>query len=168
MTNDPGFTFAPILAQPLSRGTVSLASNDPADLARLDPQYLSREEDLAVLEYGIRYARELAHTAAFNEVRGRELAPGADVTSSSDLRDYIRRVAGTVWHPVGTCKMGTDEYAVVDPELRVRGIEGLRVADAAAMPRLVNGNPNAAIMVIAEKAADFMRRDAAASAHQVS
>jgi len=168
MTSDPGFTFAPILAQPLSRGTVTLASNDPTDLARVDPRYLSREEDLAVLEYGIRYARELAHTAAFSEVRGRELAPGKDVTSSSDLRDYIRKVAGTVWHPVGTCKMGTDEYAVVDPELRVRGIEGLRIADAAAMPRLVNGNPNAAIMVIAEKAADFMRRDAAAAVPQAS
>ncbi len=157
MTNGPGFTFAPILSQPESRGTVTLASSDPAELARIDPQYLSREEDLAVLEYGIRYARELAHTSAFNGLRGRELAPGETVTSSTELRDYIRKVAGTVWHPAGTCKMGTDREAVVDERLQVYGVEGLRIADASVMPRLVNGNPNAAIMMIAEKAADLIR-----------
>ena len=157
MTDGPGFTFAPILSQPASRGTVTLASSNPAELARIDPQYLSREEDLAVLEYGIRYARELAHTSAFNGIRGRELAPGADVTSSAELRNYIRKVAGTVWHPAGTCKMGDDREAVVDERLKVYGVEGLRIADASVMPRLVNGNPNAAIMMIAEKAADLIR-----------
>lgn len=163
MTSGPGFTFAPILSQPRSRGMVTLASSDPTALARLDPQYLSREEDLAVLEYGIRYARELAHTSAFDKLRGRELAPGATVTSSSELRDYIRKVAGTVWHPVGTCRMGTDSEAVVDEQLRVHGVEGLRIVDASVMPRIVNGNPNAAIMMIAEKAADLIRNDQAAT-----
>ncbi len=157
MTNGPGFTFAPILTQPRSRGTVTLASSDPTALARLDPQYLSRDEDLAVLEFGIRYARELAHTSAFNKLRGRELAPGAAVTSTSELRNYIRKVAGTVWHPVGTCRMGTDNEAVVDDQLRVHGVEGLRIVDASVMPDIVNGNPNAAIMMIAEKAADLIR-----------
>jgi choline dehydrogenase len=157
MTSGPGFTFAPILSQPLSRGTVTLASRDPTALARVDPQYLSRDEDLAVLEYGIRYARELAHTDVFNGLRGRESAPGAAVTSSSELRDYIRRVVGTVWHPVGTCRMGTDSEAVVDDRLRVHGVEGLRIADASVMPRLVNANPNATVMMIAEKAADLIR-----------
>ncbi|MFN0069966.1 MAG: GMC family oxidoreductase [Chloroflexota bacterium] len=153
---NPGFTLAPILAQPQSVGTVTLASNNPTDLAVMNPQYLTRDEDLAVLEYGIRYARELAHTSAFSALRGRELAPGDAVTSREDLRDYIRKVAGTVWHPVGTCKMGVDAAAVVDPELKVRGIDGLRIADASVMPQIVNGNPNAAIMMIAEKAADMI------------
>jgi choline dehydrogenase len=159
MTGGPGFTFAPILSQPRSRGTVTLASSDPTALARLDPRYLSQEEDLAALEYGIRYARELAHTSAFNKLRGRELAPGESVTSAAELRDYIRKVAGTVWHPAGTCRMGTDREAVVDDHLRVYGVEGLRIVDASVMPRLVNGNPNAAIMMIAEKAADLVRHD---------
>lgn len=157
MTSGPGFTFAPILVQPLSRGNVTLASPDPTVLARVDPQYLSRERDLTVLEYGIRYARELVHTSAFNNLRGRELAPGEAVTSSADLRDYVRRIASTVWHPAGTCRMGSDRNAVVDDQLRVHGIEGLRIADASVMPKLVNGNPNAAVMMIAEKAADLIR-----------
>jgi choline dehydrogenase len=159
LTDGPAFTFAPILTQPRSRGTVTLASSDPTALARVDPQYLSRDEDLAVLEYGIRYARELAHTNAFDNLRGPELAPGDTVTSSSELRDYIRKVCATVWHPVGTCRMGNDREAVVDDQLRVRGVEGLRIADASVMPELVNGNPNATVMMIAEKAADLIRGD---------
>ena len=160
-TSGPGFTPAPILAQPKSVGTVGLASADPAANAVVDPQYLSRDEDLAVLEYGIRYARELVHTKPFDALRGRELAPGANVTGSAELRDYIRAVASTVWHPVGTCRMGpeSDPAAVVDDRLRVRGVEALRIADASIMPRLVNGNPNAATMMIAEKAADLIRGD---------
>jgi choline dehydrogenase len=153
----PCFTFAPILAQPLSRGTISLASTDPTVNARLDPQYLSREEDIAVFEYGIRYARELAHTEAFAGIRSRELSPGPEVTSSKDLRAFIRKAASTVWHPSSTCRMGTDPGAVVDPELRVRGVTGLRIVDASVLPKLVNANPNASIMMIAEKAADLIR-----------
>jgi choline dehydrogenase len=134
--------------------------------ARVDPQYLSRDDDLAVLENGIRYARELVRTAAFKDLVGNELAPGANVTGGADLRDYIRRVASTVWHPVGTCKMGpeSDAAAVVDDRLRVRGVEGLRIADASVMPKLVNGNPNAAIMMIAERAADLIRGEQPAAA----
>ncbi|MEO7194911.1 MAG: GMC family oxidoreductase N-terminal domain-containing protein [Pseudonocardiaceae bacterium] len=159
LTDGPGFTFAPVLSQPRSRGTVTLASSDPTALARIDPQYLSRDEDLKTLEYGIRYARELAHTSAFDNLRGRELAPGDALTSTFDLRDYIRRVSGTVWHPAGTCRMGADREAVVDAQLRVHGVDGLRIADASVMPELVNGNPNATVMMIAEKAADMIRRD---------
>ncbi|MFO1112866.1 MAG: GMC oxidoreductase [Rhodospirillales bacterium] len=145
---------------------MTLASADPTANAVVDPQYLSRDEDVAVLEYGIRYARELISTPAFDGLRGRELAPGANVTGSAELRDYVRRVASTVWHPVGTCKMGPDgdAAAVLDGRLKVRGIEALRIADASAMPRLVNGNPNAAIMMIAERAADFIRGDQPAGA----
>jgi choline dehydrogenase len=163
MTSNRAFTFTPILNQPVSRGTVTLASPDPSANARVDPRYLSCDEDFAVLEYGIRYARELVHTSAFDKLRGREIAPGEAVTSSSELRDYIRGFAGTVWHPVGTCKMGSDPEAVVDDRLRVHGVEGLRIVDASVMPKLVNGNPNAAVMMIAEKAADLIRGAQAAS-----
>jgi choline dehydrogenase len=136
---------------------VTLASSDPTALAKVDPQYLSREEDLAVFEYGIRYARELAQTSAFDGLRGRELAPGPDVTSSEGLREYIRKSAGTVWHPACSCRMGTGPDAVVDSQFKVYGVDGLRVVDASALPKLVNGNPNAAIMMLAEKAADLIR-----------
>lgn len=161
MTSNRAFTFTPILNQPVSRGTVTLASADPTALARVDPQYLTRDEDLAVLEFGIRYARELVHTSAFDDLRGQEIAPGEAVTSSSELREYIRGYAGTVWHPVGTCKMGRDPQAVVDDQLRVHGVDGLRIVDASVMPELVNSNPNAAVMMIAEKAADLIRGEQA-------
>jgi len=157
MRRDRGFTFTAILNQPRSRGTVTLASADPAAHAMVDPRYLTREEDLDVLEFGIRYARRLAHAKPFDRYRGREIAPGATVTDRDGLRAYIRRYCGTVWHPVGTCRMGTDAAAVVDPELCVRGVEGVRVVDASIMPTITNGNPNAAIMMIAEKAAEMIR-----------
>ncbi len=161
MRPDRGFTFTAILNQPRSRGTVTLASADPAAHAVVDPRYLTREEDLDVLEFGIRYARRLAHARPFDRYRGREIAPGATVTDRDGLRAYIRRYCGTVWHPVGTCRMGTDAEAVVDPQLRVQGIDGLRVVDASIMPTITNGNPNAAIMMIAERAADMIRAEIA-------
>ena len=159
MTANPGFTFAPILAKPLSRGTIRLASTNPADNAVVDPHYLEREEDVAVFEFGIRYARKLVQHPAFDRFRGRELAPGAEVTDAAGIRAYIRKAAGTVWHPVGTCKMGPadDPMAVVDHELKVRGVAGLRIADGSIMPELTNANPNATIYMIAEKAADMIR-----------
>lgn len=156
MTDGPGFTFAPILARPHSRGDVTLASADARDNARVDPNYLSNEVDVDVLEYGIRFARELVATAPFRSFRGREIAPGDQVTDSADLRAYIRAAASTVWHPCGTCRMGADDASVVDPQLRVRGLDNLRIVDASVFPRLVNGNPNAAIMMVAEKASDLI------------
>ncbi len=156
MTDGPGFTFAPILARPHSRGLVTLASADARDNARVDPRYLSSEVDIDVLEYGIRFARELVATAPFRSFRGREIAPGEQVTDRAGLRAYIRAAASTVWHPCGTCRMGVDDASVVDPQLRVRGLDNLRIADASVFPRLVNGNPNAAIMMVAEKASDLI------------
>lgn len=156
VTDGPGFTFAPIVSQPASRGTVTLASADPSDRAVVDPRYLSEDYDVAVFEHGIRYARALAASSAFDGRRGRELAPGPDVTDRAGLRAYIRASAGTVWHPVGTCRMGHGDDAVVDDHLRVHGVEGLRVVDGSIMPRIVNANPNAGIMMIAEKAADLI------------
>lgn len=150
----PGFTFAPILVQPESRGSVSLRSPDPQDLAVIQPNYLSSPKDLDILIRGIELSRELVNTGAFDEFRGEELAPGVNVTSKSELGAYVRQVASTVWHPVGTCKMGSDPDAVVNDRLQVRGITGLRVADASIMPSITCGNTNAPTIAIAEKAAD--------------
>jgi choline dehydrogenase len=164
-TDEPGFTFAPIVVQPRSRGRVSLASTEPSALARVDPRYLSAPEDLAVLCRGVAFARELAHSKPFDAFRGRELAPGPHVIEPAALEDYARSVATTVWHPAGTCKMGADRLAVVDQELRVHGVEQLRIADASVMPSLVCGNPNAAVMMIAERAAALIAARPAPARH---
>jgi choline dehydrogenase len=155
----PGFTFAPILVQPHSRGTVSLRSNNPQDLAVIRANYLQSEVDLSALIRGVELARELVNTRAFDRFRGEEIAPGIDVTSKAELGAYIRQVSSTVWHPVGTCKMGIDRDAVVNSQLQVYGIEGLRVADASIMPTITSGNTNAPTIAIAEKVADLMIAD---------
>jgi len=152
----PGFTFAPILARPQSRGTVSLRSADPLDLPVVDPRYLSAEADVDVLVHGITLARDLVGTAAFRPFRGRELAPGEHLTDRKDLVGYVRDSASTVWHPVGTCKMGADREAVVNARLQAYGVERLRVADASVMPTITAGNTNAATIMIAEKAAELI------------
>jgi choline dehydrogenase len=152
----PGFTFAPILVQPQSRGTVSLRSNNPNDLAVVRANYLQCNADLNVLIEGLELSKELVNTRAFDEFRGEELAPGISVTSKSRLSAYIRQVASTVWHPVGTCKMGSDRDAVVNPQLQVYGVERLRVADASIMPTITSGNTNAPTIAIGEKAADLI------------
>jgi choline dehydrogenase len=155
-TDGPGFTFAPILVQPDSRGTVTLDPADPWGTPRIDPHYLERGTDLDVLVEGITTARALASTAAFDGLRGRELAPGPDASSRSALVRYVRENASTVWHPAGTCRMGPGEDAVVDPALRVHGLRGLRVADASVMPRITTGNTNAATIMIGRRAAELI------------
>jgi choline dehydrogenase len=162
MTRGPGFTLAPVAVRPRSRGSVTLASRDPTVLARVHARYLEADDDVGVLEHGVALARELAHDKAFEGLRGRELAPGDRVVAARDVQAFVRATATTVWHPAGTCRMGSDGDAVVDPELRVYGIAGLRIADASVMPELVNGNPNAAVMMIAERAVDFMTARAGA------
>jgi choline dehydrogenase-like flavoprotein len=106
---------------------------------------------------GVRLSREIAATAPLSRYSGKELRPGAHATSDEQIAADIRQHLSTIFHPVGTCKMGIDAMAVVDPELRVRGIEGLRVVDASVMPRIIGGNTNAPTIMIAEKAADLMR-----------
>ncbi|PWK59216.1 GMC family oxidoreductase [Roseicyclus mahoneyensis] len=151
----PGFTLVPILAQPRSRGTVRLASADPMQKPVVDPAYLTDPRDVEVLLRGLRIARDLAADKAFDGMRDKELAPGSDATSEESLVAYIRASASTVWHPVGTCRMGdpTDATTVLDSALRVRGVSGLRVADASAMPMITSGNTNAAAIMIGDKAA---------------
>ncbi|WP_460200243.1 GMC family oxidoreductase [Scytonema sp. NUACC21] len=154
---DSGFTGTAILTHPQNIGSVSLGSPDPKDPPIVQMNYLQSQSDVQKLVAGIKLLRNLFHSSAFDEFRGEEIAPGAEVTSDEALEAYVRDVCGTVYHPVGTCKMGTDPMAVVDPELRVHGVEGLRVVDASIMPTLTTGNTNAPTIMIAEKAADLIK-----------
>ena len=152
-----GFTFAATLVRPQSRGQISLRSTDPTAPAAIHANYLAEEFDMRVLREGIRLARKMAAAEAFAPYRDVESHPGAAVESDADLDEYIRNNAETLYHPVGTCKMGNDDMAVVDDQLRVHGIAGLRVVDASIMPTIINGNTNAPTIMIAEKAADMIR-----------
>jgi choline dehydrogenase len=142
--------------RPESRGHVGLRSDNPADPPLIQPNSLSSENDLSVLREGVRVARKIVAQPAFDAYRGAELNPGSDVVSDDEIDAFIRRTAITIYHPVGTAKMGADRLAVVDAQLRVRGVQGLRVADASVMPTLVGGNTNAPTIMIAEKASDLI------------
>jgi choline dehydrogenase len=150
------FTMMPTQIRPESSGTVRLASADPHEPPIIDPEYLRADGDIEPLVEGVKLAREIADTDALEPYCGPEVHPGPDVTSEQGIREFVRDHASTVYHPVGTCKMGNDEMAVVDDRLRVRGVEGLRVVDASVMPRIVGGNTNAPTIAIAEKAADLL------------
>ncbi len=150
-----GYTILPTLLKPQSRGTVTLRSADPFDAPVIDPRYLEAETDRLTLLAGMKKAIEVMQSPAFAPYCERLQTP-PDRSSDEGLMAHVRRQLETVYHPVGTCKMGTDDMAVVDSELRVRGIEGLRVVDASIMPTIVSGNTNAPVIMIAEKAADLI------------
>jgi choline dehydrogenase len=152
-----GFTLLSGLVRPASRGSLRLASADPDDPPLLDPAYLACDADVAALERGVELCRELAAASALAGWRGEELYPGPEVRSSEGVRDHIRQTLTTYQHQVGTCRMGVDALAVVDPELRVYGVAGLRVVDASIMPAVPSGNTHAAATMIGEKAADLVR-----------
>jgi choline dehydrogenase len=154
---EDGFTLMAGLIRPASRGTLRLTSTDPEDPPLLDPGYLTQETDVDALEASLRLCREIAQAGALAGWRGEELYPGREVTSRAELRDYIRRTTITYHHQVGTCKMGIDADAVVDPELRVYGVSSLRVADASIMPAVTSGNTHAPATMIGERAADLVR-----------
>ncbi|HUB97155.1 MAG TPA: choline dehydrogenase [Stellaceae bacterium] len=156
---EDGFAFRAVLLRPESRGAVRLASADPSEPPRIHQNFLATEPDRRTLRAGLRLVREVASRAPLQSFVAAELAPGLDRASDGDLDAYVRATAATAHHPLGTCRMGTDDDpdAVVDPDLKVRGIDALRVVDAAVMPDLVGGNINAAVIVIAEKAADLVR-----------
>ena len=145
--------------RPLSRGEITLASSDPLVPPDIQPNYLSQPRDLERLVTSVKMARQILAQAPFAPHRAEEMLPGAAVQTDDQLRAWIREHAETVYHPVGSCKMGVDAdpMAVVDPECRVRGIDGLRVVDAAVMPDLVGANINATVIMIAEKMADIIR-----------
>ncbi len=151
-----GFMAHVCQLRPQSRGYVSLKSGDPSVAPVIQPNYLEAEEDRRALREGVRLARDVFAQAAFDPYRGPELMPGAHVQKDDQIDAFVRKTAETIYHPVGSAKMGVDEDSVVDPQLRVYGIEGLRVVDASVMPALVSGNTNAPTIMIAEKAADMM------------
>ncbi len=152
-----GYTLGPTLVTPHSRGRITLHSADPSQHPAIFANYLSHDADMHVLVEGTKLARRLAHTKAFAPFHDVETLPGPQVQSDKDIIDYIRRTVETIYHPAGTCKMGSDSLAVVDEQLRVRGIEGIRVVDASIMPTVVNGNTNAPTIMIAEKASDLIK-----------
>jgi choline dehydrogenase len=159
----PGFSILFALVRPASRGSLQLRSSDPFDHPLIDPAYLSEQRDVDGMVVALRMAREIAHATALKPWRGTELLPGAEVCSDDDCREFLRRTTGSYFHPAGTCRIGSDDFAVVDPELRVHGIDGLRVVDASVMPSLVSAPPNAAVLGIAERAADLIKSDVVSS-----
>ena len=156
-------TIAPVLVTPKSRGHVRLRSADPTDKPRILTNSLTEPDDMAALVEGVRIAREIARSGPFGSELGREIFPGDGVTDDDDVAADIRNRVELLYHPVGTCRMGVDELAVVDPELRVRGLEGLRVVDASVMPVIPGGNTNAPTIMVAERAADLVRGRAGAA-----
>ena len=154
-----GFNVFAWLLRPNSRGRLSLRSADPADKPRIEPNFFTDDTDVAAMAEGIRIIRRILSQCSFERYRDAEVAPGAAIAEPATLEAYIRANAGTIYHPVGTCRMGPsdDADAVVDGQLRVRGVDGLRVADASIMPAIVSGNTAAPTMMIAERAADFIR-----------
>lgn len=153
------FSFRPVLLRPESRGSVSLRSADPGTAPCITPNLLSTDHDLMILRDGVRMVREIARQGPLQPFIAAEMSPGAGKVSDADIDTHIRATSMTVHHPLGTCKMGlsSDAMAVVDEELRVLGVDGLRVVDAAVMPDLIGGNINAAVGMIAERAADIIR-----------
>ena len=158
-----GFSASATQCRPLSRGTVGLNSGDPLAAPRIVANYLQEPQDARVLVAGLRQLREIYAQPAFRGlVTGEEHFPGTDATSARALDAFVRQKGGTVYHPVGTCRMGGDSASVVDERLRVRGVDRLRVIDASVMPRLVSTNTNAAAIMIGEKGAAMLLEDAGA------
>lgn len=152
-----GFTVHTCQLRPESRGTVTLASTNPFDAPLIDPRYLAEENDRRTMRDSVRMVREICSQSALDLYRGAEFKPGAHVRTDSEIDAWIRDNAETIYHPVGTVRMGMDDKAPLDEQLRVRGVEGLRVVDASVMPTLVGGNTNAPTIMIAEKIADVLR-----------
>lgn len=152
-----GYTMHVCQLRPKSRGRIGLRSADPAQAPVIEANYLSHPDDITALVKGVRRAREIFAAAEWDGLRGEELAPGPELQTDAQLAQYIREHAETIYHPVGTCKMGSDPLAVVNDRLQVHGIEGLRVADASIMPTLVGANTNAPAIMIGERAAAWVQ-----------
>ena len=151
-----GFTAAVWQCHPESRGNITLASADPLAAPRIETCYLQAERDRRTLVAGIRMLRDIAAQPAFRDLIDAEVLPGSAATSDAELLEFARREGGTVFHAVGSCRMGVDSDAVVDPTLRVRGVEALRVIDASVMPTVTSANTNAASLMIGERGARLM------------
>jgi choline dehydrogenase len=156
----PGMTVSAIQTRPFSRGEVRISSPDPKQRGTIDTNYLSDPRDIAVLTRGMERIRAIMRQPAIADRVAAEFEPGVDVTSPEAIEHHLREGCQTVYHPVGTCRMGSDPDAVLDPELRVRGVRGLRVVDASVMPVICSGNTVAASMMIGEKGSDLVLADA--------
>ncbi|HVY56978.1 MAG TPA: GMC family oxidoreductase N-terminal domain-containing protein [Xanthobacteraceae bacterium] len=152
-----GYGIRPTLLHPESRGEVLLRSADPRDPVRIHYRFLTAPNDLPTLREGFRRARDVAYQKPLDPFRGKELTPGPAVKTDAEIDDFIRRTAITAHHPAGTCQMGTAENCVLDPDMRVRGVQNLRVVDASAMPDMVSAHINACVLMMAEKASDLIR-----------
>ena len=153
----PGMTCGMWQLRPEARGSVMARSADPRQGPAINPAFLDHELDRRITVEGLKWCRRILEANIFKPYAGEEIHPGKDVQTDDEWLDYARRNGTTVYHPVGSCKMGTDRMAVVDPELRVHGIAGLRIADASIMPVTTSGNTNAPSIMIAEKAADMIQ-----------
>ena len=160
----PGATFSVCQLRPESRGTVMAASRDARDAPVITPNYLSAEVDQRCMVAGMKFTRRLVRTQALKPFIVDEHIPGWHVQSDDELLDFVRDNGGTIFHPSGTCKMGSDDMAVVDQQLRVRGVAGLRVVDCSVMPTLVSGNTNSPTVMIAERASEWILADASMAA----
>jgi choline dehydrogenase len=152
----PGFTFNMKILQPRSVGSLHVRSTNPLEQAAMDPRYLSHETDAKLFLDGVRIARRIAEQPALKDLVVRETRPGPDVRDDAELVDYMRETVQTCWHMVGTCKMGVDPSAVVDPELKVRGVDGLRVVDSSIFPTIPSSNTNIPTIAAGEKGADLL------------
>jgi len=152
-----GYAISAVNLYPRSRGRLRLASADPRALPRIDLNLLGESDDLKPILAGLKLGRRLLDAPAFARFSATEVAPGPAVQDDAALEAYIRRTAATVHHPVSSCRMGRDDLAVVDDQLRVHGMEALRVVDASVFPSITGGNTNAPVVMVAEKAADLLR-----------
>jgi choline dehydrogenase len=164
----PGITAGAWQMRPLSRGYVEAKSSDPREAPAINPRYLSEQTDRRAIIGGLRFVRRLFAAPALAKYCGAEILPGADIESDDELLDYARQKGSTVYHATCTCKMGSDQMAVVDDQLRVHGLERLRVIDASVMPTVTSTNTNAPTIMIAEKGAELIRRAARAAAPTLS
>jgi choline dehydrogenase-like flavoprotein len=162
-----GYSCHVCLLRPRSRGRLTLRSADPLAPPRIDPNFLADPDDMQRLVRGFRRMRDILAQPALAGHRGKELADSAGATTDAQIEAYIRSHADTIYHPVGTCRMGGGPLDVVDAQLRVHGIEGLRVVDASIMPSIVGGNTNAPTIMIGEKAADLVKQSAPAQREAV-
>ncbi len=162
-----GFMVHACQLRPESRGTIGLKSADPFDDPQIDANYLATETDRLVMREGLKIIRDVVSQKALSPYRGAELSPGEAVQTDDEIDAFVRAHGETIYHPVGTVRMGADEAAPVDGSLRVRGVEGLRVVDASVMPTLIGGNTNAPTIMIAEKAADMILGNAPLAAQEV-
>ncbi|MFA0813188.1 GMC family oxidoreductase [Microbulbifer epialgicus] len=153
-----GYTLHACALRPKSRGEITLNTEDPKALPSIQPNYLSEPEDMQVMVESFEMARDIISQEDMLRYQKRLWLPDQKLTSKASIKHYIRQQAETIYHPVGTCKMGNDDLAVVDSELKVHGVDGLRVVDASIMPTLISGNTNAPVIAIAEKAADLILR----------